>query len=205
MRCYRTQRFDGDRSEPSKAELRFASQKALRRVSNLSQGASRWNVHEPYEVEYCAIGRGYRRKGGRNHLLTGAQSSRPPDGLANAANGMSVSLHRFVIACALPAVLLAESKPVGGPLSGPAVLDAAFSAMATTTIRQTLADGTRIDRTTSARYYRHADGRVRIEQRLPGSDTSGAGPGCASRFGRRSRRGGCTGSTRRHAPRQRAR
>ena len=90
---------------------------------------------------------------------------------------MSTSLHPFVIACALPAVLLAESKPVGGPLSGPAVLDAAFSATATTTIRQTLADGTRIDRTTTARYYRHADGRARIEQRLPGSDTSGAAPG----------------------------
>ena len=63
-----------------------------------------------------------------------------------------------------------ESTPVlsGGPLEGPPVLDAPFSADALTTVRQTLSDGTRIERTASARYYRDRAGRIRIEQMIMG-------------------------------------
>jgi hypothetical protein len=44
------------------------------------------------------------------------------------------------------------------------VRDSPFSAIATTTVRGTLGDGTRIDQSTTARYYRDRAGRVRIEQ-----------------------------------------
>ena len=43
-------------------------------------------------------------------------------------------------------------------------MNAPFSADATTTIRQTLGDGTQIERTGTARYYRDRAGRVRVEQ-----------------------------------------
>jgi len=54
----------------------------------------------------------------------------------------------------------------GSPLARPAVLGAPFSADATTTVKQTLPDGTRVDRIASARYYRDSAGRVRVEQTI---------------------------------------
>lgn len=57
---------------------------------------------------------------------------------------------------------------VGGPLTGPPVLNAPFSADATTTVQQTLGDGTRINRNATARYYRDRMGRIRVEQTIMG-------------------------------------
>jgi hypothetical protein len=67
----------------------------------------------------------------------------------------------------------------GGPLTGPPVRNAPFSADATTTVRQTLGDGTRIQRVATARYYRDLDGRVRVEQSIVGLEE--LDPGAASR------------------------
>jgi hypothetical protein len=55
-------------------------------------------------------------------------------------------------------------RATGNPLTGPSVRGAPFTADATTVVRWTLRDGTRIDRTSSARYYRDGLGRVRVEQ-----------------------------------------
>jgi hypothetical protein len=60
------------------------------------------------------------------------------------------------------------AEAVGGPLTGPLVLDAPFSADATTIVRQTLGDGTRFERNSTARYYRDRAGRVRVEQMIMG-------------------------------------
>lgn len=68
------------------------------------------------------------------------------------------------LAAAIPAVGIAQRQAVGGPLTGPPVLDVPFSADATTTVVQTHADGRQIERTSSARYYRDGAGRVRVEQ-----------------------------------------
>jgi hypothetical protein len=62
-----------------------------------------------------------------------------------------------------------RSRPAGGPFSRDAVLNAPFSADATTIIRTTLPNGTpRID-TVKARYYRDSQGRVRAEVDTPWS------------------------------------
>ncbi len=88
--------------------------------------------------------------------------------------GLSIAL-----ALAVPTVTLGrqDSSPqnVGGPFTGPVVRGAPFSADATTTVRETLHDGTRIDQTSSARYYRDSAGRVRVEQTVINFD--GLNPG----------------------------
>ena len=63
-------------------------------------------------------------------------------------------------------VAFAQSDAVenGGPLSGPPPLNAPFSADATTTVMQRLNDGARVERKMTARYFRDAAGRVRVEQ-----------------------------------------
>jgi hypothetical protein len=53
-------------------------------------------------------------------------------------------------------------------LTGPVVTDAPFSADATTTVTQTLGDGTRIEQSTMARFFRDRVGRVRREQTILG-------------------------------------
>ena len=53
-------------------------------------------------------------------------------------------------------------------MTGPVVTDAPFSADATTTVTQVLGDGTRIEQSTSARFYRDRTGRVRREQTILG-------------------------------------
>ena len=53
-------------------------------------------------------------------------------------------------------------------LNGPVVTDAPFSADATTTVTQVLGDGTRIEQTTTARFFRDRAGRVRREQTIIG-------------------------------------
>jgi len=56
----------------------------------------------------------------------------------------------------------------GDPAVGPVVRGAPYSAEATTTVSQTLADGTRIERTTVVRVYRDGEGRVRREETVLG-------------------------------------
>ena len=53
-------------------------------------------------------------------------------------------------------------------LAGPVVTDSPFSADATTSVTQVLSDGTRIEQTTSARFFRDRAGRVRREQTIVG-------------------------------------
>jgi hypothetical protein len=53
-------------------------------------------------------------------------------------------------------------------LAGPVVTDAPFSADAATTVTQVLGDGTRIEQTTSAKFFRDRAGRVRREQTILG-------------------------------------
>jgi len=61
-------------------------------------------------------------------------------------------------------------------LNGPVVTDAPFSADGTTTVTQVLGDGTRIEQTTSARFFRDRAGRVRREQTIIGlGAVNGAG------------------------------
>src|SRR5690349_10151302 len=69
-------------------------------------------------------------------------------------------LERFVVAT--------RSAFTTEVLAGPVVADAPFSADATTTVTQVLGDGTRIEQTTTARFYRDRAGRVRREQTILG-------------------------------------
>lgn len=82
-------------------------------------------------------------------------------------------LRIFAIACLLVGVsehgLTQTPEPMGSPL-GPPVSNAPFSAEATTTIQLVLADGTRLQRTGKARYFRDRIGRVRVEQTIIGVD-----------------------------------
>jgi hypothetical protein len=55
-------------------------------------------------------------------------------------------------------------ESLGGPLTGAPVIGAPFSADATTTVHATLGDGTRLDQSTTDRYYRDSAGRVRVER-----------------------------------------
>jgi len=84
-------------------------------------------------------------------------------------SGVVLSICVAAFICA-PAFAQSEADVVGGPLSGPVVLNAPFSAEATTTVHQTLSDGTRIERKGAARYYRDRAGRVRVEQAIMGLD-----------------------------------
>jgi hypothetical protein len=56
----------------------------------------------------------------------------------------------------------------GGPLTGPPVFEAPFSADATTTVHAILGDGTRLDQSTTDHYYRDSAGRVRVERPMAG-------------------------------------
>lgn len=61
-------------------------------------------------------------------------------------------------------------QPSADPMSGPVVSGAPFAADATTTVVQTLGDGTRIEQKSSAKFYRDGRGRVRREQTILGLD-----------------------------------
>lgn len=67
------------------------------------------------------------------------------------------------------ATVMARSTPfTSDVLAGPVVTDSPFSADATTMVTQVLSDGTRIEQTTNARFYRDRAGRVRREQTILG-------------------------------------
>ena len=60
-------------------------------------------------------------------------------------------------------------ESVGGPLSGPIpFVNAPFSADAITTVRHNLRNATRLEQSTTARYYRDSGGRVRVERLMEG-------------------------------------
>jgi len=54
------------------------------------------------------------------------------------------------------------------PMTGPVVTNAPYSGDAVTTVTQTLADGTRIEQRTEAKFYRDSAGRIRREQDILG-------------------------------------
>jgi hypothetical protein len=92
-----------------------------------------------------------------------------------------ISMHRVsrvgvsvCVAMCIPALAFAQRDTTGGPLTRPPLLDAPFSADATTTVRQTLSDGTRIERIGRARYYRDRAGRIRVEQEIIGLEALNA-------------------------------
>jgi hypothetical protein len=66
------------------------------------------------------------------------------------------------------------TEAVANPLVGTAVFDAPFSADAITRVRQTLPDGTQVERVATARLYRDRAGRVRVEQTIVGRNGSAA-------------------------------
>jgi len=76
------------------------------------------------------------------------------------------------LAAALSATAFGQVKlpaeSIGGPLSSTPVLEMPFSADASTTVHAILSDGTRLDQTTTDRYYRDSTGRVRIERHMEG-------------------------------------
>lgn len=82
------------------------------------------------------------------------------------------SLCLVICVAAIPIVIFGqEAAPVGdigGPLTGPGIPDAPFTADATTTFRGTLGDGTRLDLRSTARYYRDSLGRARVELMVTG-------------------------------------
>jgi hypothetical protein len=75
----------------------------------------------------------------------------------------------------LLAVTSRSSPFTSDVLAGPVVTDSPFSADATTTVTQVLGDGTRIEQTTNARFYRDRAGRVRREQTILGLGGLNAG------------------------------
>ncbi len=71
-----------------------------------------------------------------------------------------------------------NGSPVGTDvMNGPVVTDAPFSAEATTTVTQVLGDGTRIEQSTTARFFRDRTGRVRREQTILGLGALNTGAG----------------------------
>ncbi len=60
------------------------------------------------------------------------------------------------------------AQSFGGPLTGPPVFEAPFSADAITTVHAILGDGTRLDQSTTDHYYRDSAGRVRVERPMAG-------------------------------------
>ncbi len=86
------------------------------------------------------------------------------------------SLRRIAIACAAVWLAAAAAAADGQTIdflsntgiNVPMVLKAPFSGEGVTTVTQTLADGTRIERTTTSKFYRDSAGRVRREQTIMG-------------------------------------
>ena len=78
----------------------------------------------------------------------------------------------LALASALGATALGQAnlpaESIGGPLSGPPVFGAPFSAHATTTVHAILGDGSRLDQSTTDRSYRDSAGRVRVERPMSG-------------------------------------
>jgi hypothetical protein len=74
-----------------------------------------------------------------------------------------LALATTLVATAFAQVNL-QQESIGGPLTGATVIGAPFSADATTVVHAILGDGTRLDQSTTDRYYRDAAGRIRVER-----------------------------------------
>lgn len=78
----------------------------------------------------------------------------------------------LLAALAMPAAGIAQTVPdrfpEGSPLTRLPVYEAPFSAVAVTRANLRLPDGTRMNRRTTARYFRDTNGRVRIEHLMEG-------------------------------------
>src|SRR6476646_6678884 len=81
--------------------------------------------------------------------------------------GRTGSLLAIVAALAAPANGQDYFARLGGPFSRVLVLDAPFSADATTRVQEVFPDGTAGGHTVTARYYRDAQGQVRAEVDTP--------------------------------------
>ena len=95
-------------------------------------------------------------------------------GLRSAAMTKWPRIYRtLALLLVIPVPVLAHDTPLsapGGPLTGPPVLDAPFTASALTSVTWIRDDGTRLTESGSARYYRDRSGRVRVEQVVGRSD-----------------------------------
>ena len=76
---------------------------------------------------------------------------------------------------AIPVVNVGQARgvttQVGGHVASSPVLDAPFSADAVSTVKRTLRNGTRVEQSTMAHFYRDGAGRVRIEHTSLGLDS----------------------------------
>jgi hypothetical protein len=90
------------------------------------------------------------------------RQANPPGATSNPAD-LARELERFYAA-----QTRAPSPAATDVLTGPVVTDAPFSADSTTTVTQTLGDGTRIEQSTTAKFFRDRMGRVRREQTILG-------------------------------------
>lgn len=88
--------------------------------------------------------------------------------MTNIRSFIHTGLGLCLVLLTCPVTAGAQQEGMGNPLTSGPVIDAPFSADATTTIQQTLGDGTRIDRRATAHYYRDRAGRVRVEQMIMG-------------------------------------
>ncbi len=87
------------------------------------------------------------------------------------------SLHRGSLACAFTCLFAAAAAPAvaqtpdfltGQAADEPIVRGAPYSGEGRVTIKATLGDGTRIERSVTAKYYRDSAGRIRREQNIIG-------------------------------------
>ena len=87
------------------------------------------------------------------------------------------SVWSCLVVLAIPTAGFAQRGAIGGLLTNPPVVGVPLSAIATTTVRQTLKDGSRVERTGIARYYRDRMGRVRVEQTFRGNQALNSADG----------------------------
>src|SRR5262249_13933856 len=151
-----------------------APRSPARRAEELLPGAGRCprgrdarglTQHRP-----CRRPRGRRRSGTSRSIR--ARGTR-----AGSSTMRSLLLFGFIAAASTAAAQTVELRTSGGstiefmagePMVGAIVAGAPYSGEATTTTSQTLADGTRIERTSSTRVYRDSEGRMRREQTVQG-------------------------------------
>lgn len=89
-------------------------------------------------------------------------------GLAGPALVAAATLSQAVGANATLSISTVRADNPRGLLAGSLVAGAPFSAVATTTVRGKLGDGSPIQQASTAYYHRDGTGRVRVEQTIPG-------------------------------------
>ena len=89
---------------------------------------------------------------------------------ASFVTGSPVSAQRGGLRSGGPPPAVTFSAVTTDPMTGPLVTGAPFSADSSTSVTQTLGDGTRIEQRTTAKFARDTAGRVRREQTIIGLD-----------------------------------